>query len=45
MPKSYEPDKKMEIVLRVLKGEKIFDLVDEYGVSRKTLSILGKISS
>jgi len=37
MPKSYDPDEKMEIVLRVLKGEKISDLVDEYGVSRNSI--------
>ena len=39
MPKSYDPDEKMEIVLRVLKGEKISDLVDEYGVSRNSIYI------
>ena len=39
MPKSYDPDEKMEIVLRVLKGEKISDLVDEYGVSRNSIYV------
>lgn len=34
MPKSYDPELKMEIILRVLKGENISDLVEEYDVSR-----------
>jgi len=29
MPETYDADEKMEIVLWVLKGEKISDLVDE----------------
>jgi len=37
MLKSYDPDEKMEIVLRVLKGEKISDLVDEYSVSLNSI--------
>jgi len=37
MAKSYDPDEKMEIVLRVIKGEKIFDLIDEYVVSRNSI--------
>jgi transposase-like protein len=37
MAKSYDPDEKMEIVLRVIKGEKISDLVDEYDVSRSSI--------
>ena len=39
MPKTYDADEKMEIVLRVLKGKKISDLVDEYGVSRNSIYI------
>jgi transposase-like protein len=39
MAKSYDPDEKMEIVLRVLKGEKISDLVDEYGVIRNSIYV------
>ena len=39
MPKTYDADEKMGIVLRVLKGEKISDLVDEYGVSRNSIYI------
>jgi hypothetical protein len=45
MPKSYDADEKMEIVLRAIKGEKISDLVDEYGVSLKIPSTSGKMSS
>lgn len=37
MPKSYDPELKMEIVLRVLKDENISDLVDEYDVSRNSI--------
>src|SRR6056297_4178398 len=37
MPKTYDADEKMEIVLRVIKGEKISDLVDEYDVSRSSI--------
>jgi transposase-like protein len=33
------PEEKMEIVLRVLKGEKISDLVDEYGFSRNSIYV------
>jgi transposase-like protein len=39
MPKSYYPDEKIDIILRVLKGKKISDLVDEYGVGRKSIYI------
>ncbi len=39
MPKSYDPDEKMEVVLRVLKGEKVCDLADEYGVSRNSIYV------
>lgn len=42
MPKSYDTDEKMEIVLRVLKGEKISDLVDEYNVSRSSIHLWKK---
>jgi transposase-like protein len=42
MPKSYDPDEKMEIVLRVIKDEKISDLVDEHGVSRNFIYLLKK---
>ena len=37
MPKTYDPDEKMEIVLRAIKGEKVSDLADEYGVSRNSI--------
>jgi transposase-like protein len=37
MPKSYDPELKMEIVLRVLKDENISDLVEEYDVSRNSI--------
>ena len=37
MAKTYDPDEKMEIVLRVIKGEKISNLVDEYDVSRSSI--------
>ena len=42
MPKTYDADEKMGIVLRVLKGEKISDLVDEYGVSRNSIYLWKK---
>ena len=37
MPKSYDPELKLEIVLRVIKGDKIADLADEYDVSRNAI--------
>ncbi|SDC07552.1 MULTISPECIES: transposase [unclassified Candidatus Frackibacter] len=42
MPKSYDPELKMEIVLRVLKGENISDLVEEYDVSRHSIYVWKK---
>ena len=36
MPKTYD-DEKMEIVLRVIKGEKVADVADEYDVSRNSI--------
>jgi transposase-like protein len=39
MPKSYDPDEKMEIVLRAIKGEKASDLADEYGVISNSIYI------
>lgn len=42
MPKSYDPELKMEIVLRVLKGENISDLVNEYDVSRNSIYVWKK---
>ena len=39
MPKSYDPDEKMEIVFRAIKGEKVSDLADEYGVSCNSIYI------
>jgi transposase-like protein len=37
MPKSYDPDEKMEIVLRTIRSEKVSDLADEYCVSRNSI--------
>ncbi len=42
MAKSYDPDEKMEIVLRAIKGEKVSDLADEYGVSCNSIYLLKK---
>ena len=42
MPKSYNPDEKMEIVLRAIKGEKVSDLADEFDVSRNSIYLWKK---
>ena len=42
MPKSYDPELKMEIVLRVIKGENVSDLVKEYDVSRNSIYLWKK---
>ncbi len=42
--KLYDANEKMEIVLRAIKGKKISDMVDEYGVSDATQSISGKMN-
>lgn len=37
MAKSYDLDEKMEIVPHGIKGKKVSDLADEYGVSRSSI--------
>lgn len=42
MPKSYDSDEKMEIIIRAIKGEKIADFAEEYGVSRNSIYLWKK---
>ena len=37
MPKSYDPDERIKFVIRAIKGEKVSDLADEYGVSHNSI--------